>query len=183
MSTTPKINAASGKVTGIDEETARKLFDKGAGATCMAIVEYRVKRPHGPDLDDNREVELLMIQSEAVYGDPETEDHLRNLQRRLYHERSARTDGETLPGTDGQAGDEPSVSELVAQGKMHEPHDYIQAPEGAEGQCCDRCGKPEFAKLHTTPAHIPADDPDPAADEEPTEDDEDTTLDDGTPNP
>lgn len=158
MTTTPKINAASGKVTGIDEETARKLFDKGAGATIMAIVEYRVKRPHGPDLDDNREVELLLIQSEAVYGDPETEGHLRNLQSRLFHERGVRTDGETLPGMDGQAGEEPSVEEVVKAGAKFEPHDFVQAPGEPDEQVCDVCGKPAFAKLHQDLGEIPAGD-------------------------
>lgn len=160
--TTPKINAATGSGTGIDQELARKLFDKGPGTVIVAVVEMRVVKKHGPHLDDTTSVDLNIIGLQPVYDDPETEDHLRNIKRRLWHERKVATDGETLPGVDGQAGEEPSVADLVTAGAKYEPHDFIQAPGEPEDQVCDRCGKPKFAKLHN------ADDPEPAAsDEEP----------------
>lgn len=161
--TTAKINTATGAGTGIDEELARKLFDKGAGATLMATVELRVVRPHGPDLDGKRQVDLNIIGLQPVYEDAETEEHLRNLGRRLWHERKVATTGEELPLDDVQAGAEPTVAEVRKAGKQYEPHEFIQAPGELDNQVCDMCGKPKFAQIHDDipdPAALDADDQD-----------------------
>lgn len=163
--TTARILAKGCESTGITEDIARKLFDKGAGSTLMAVVELRVVRPHGPDTEDKRSVDLQLLQVHPAWGDQGLEDHLRNLTRSMHNARQMTSeDGQTMIST--QSDVEPTVEEVTKAGKMHEPHEYVQAPDKADGQGCDVCGNPEFAKVHDASEKPEGTDAEPAAPEE-----------------
>lgn len=163
--TTAKIRAKGCEKTGLDEDLALKLHGK-PGTYLMAIVELKVQMPHGPDAEGKRAVDLVITGLEPVTDADGLDEHVRLLQRRLYHDRqlhSEERDGQLSIST--QSDVEPSVEEVMQAGKRHEPHDYIQAPGEADNQVCDVCGKPEFAQLHHAGDEPERDEPDDDADE------------------
>ncbi|WP_028472983.1 hypothetical protein [Nocardioides alkalitolerans] len=100
--TTAQILRKGCETTGIDEDMAARMIHR-VGGRVMAIVELQIKKPHGPDLEGKRSIDLIINQINPVPLDDETglDERLRNVARTLdYNRRVATGDEPTLDGTE-----------------------------------------------------------------------------------
>jgi len=154
--TTAKIRAKGLDTTGVTEEIASQLFTQ-VGRHYMAIVEFKVEEPHGPNGEGKRRVDLVLTQVEPAVDDSLAE-HLRELTRTLYYNRNL--DGHT--GTTLTTGsDEPTVEAVLAAGAKHRPHPFVSGGVGdTDGPnpgkpICDVCGLLEAAAVHSAQDTLP----------------------------
>lgn len=137
--TTAKILTKGCESTGLTEEIANDLFRK-VGSHFMAIVELEVVYPHGPNTDGKRRIDLRLKQVEPAM-DANLADHLRELTRTLYFNRQV---DQPL-----NSGDEPSVDQVLAAGRKHEPHPYLASTLSTDDDAiCDVCGQVEGVPVH-----------------------------------
>jgi hypothetical protein len=112
-STTAQILAKGCQSTGITEELARKYHDN-LGISVMAIVELRATS-RTEEADGKESVKLNILSVEPA-NSQEVTDHLRGLQRAMYHGRKLH-DEDSQPQLDGVDDVEPTVAEVLAQGQ------------------------------------------------------------------
>lgn len=144
MTTTAQIAAKGCKSTGITEEMAESLHNQ-LGKTLVAVVELRAEG-RTEKLNGDEKVSLSILTIEPA-PNRDTEDHLRELARAFHYERKLAESGPTLPGTEDD-GPAPKVVDVLAAGKSHEPHQYLDTVDAV----CDACDQPAGAAIHSVPA-------------------------------
>lgn len=175
--TTAKIRPKGTDGTGITEDDAAELFQR-VGSHLMAIVDLQVVDHKGPSLKGKRVVELVIDGIEPAFDD-DLADHLRELQRTVYLNRTERDGQATIDST---LGDERTVADVVSAGQRHRPHPFLPDDAAKDTPICDVCGLVEATPLHSTQDVLPDDeddqdddgDEDQGDDEPDPEEDEDT---------
>lgn len=167
MTTTAKIAAKGCDSTGITEDIAQQLHNN-LGRKIVAVVEL-VAEARSEKRNGDETVTLSILTIEPA-PNTDTEEHLRELARAFYYERSLDSQQPTL-------GDDinPNVSDVINNGLRHRPHPYLASTLSTDdtehGPVCDVCGLLERASVHSTQDFLPAVDED---DEEPQLDDDET---------
>lgn len=137
--TTAQIAAKGCAATGITEDLAASLHNT-LGKKLMAVVELEVAT-RSENADGKEKVGLRILTVEPA-PNHDTETHLRNLQRSFHYERKL-ADGQLEIQTGADL--EPNVTDVLAAGKAHEPHDFI--PSEVDNQC-EACGQNPLAAVH-----------------------------------
>lgn len=145
--TTAKIRAKGCDGTGLTEELAGQLFTQ-VGRHYMAIVEFRVEEPHGPNAEGKRRVDLILEQVEPATDD-QLAEHLRELTRTLYQNRAI-ADGQTLLDDTLT----PDLKDAIAAGAQHEPHPFLPTDAAADNPSCEVCGLADTAAVHADQATV-----------------------------
>lgn len=143
---TAKVRAKGLEATGVTEEIANHLFAQ-VGKHYMAVVEFKVEEPHGPNAEGKRRVDLILTQFEPAM-DTQLDTHLRNLTRTTYYNRA--TGGQ--PTLEGIGTDEPTVQQVLAAGAQFESHPFLPVDASEVNPICDVCGVVEGEN----PAHAAA---------------------------
>lgn len=142
----PNVVRIKGKGTdglGVTEDLARKMCLPSSKGKCyMAVVEVMVDVIH-----DGREQKVsdLAIQQFWPATDDKLDDHLRNLTRTLHQNHALASEDQQLAI---DTGDDlaPKVSDVLAEGAKHEPHDYVSM--GDDVDQCEICGERESEDRH-----------------------------------
>lgn len=124
--TTAQILAKGCQSTGITEELAGQLHDQ-LGMKLMCIVEL-VSQDRGENLDGKECVQLKILSVEPA-TDNRDSDHLRDLQRAMYHGRKLH-DEDAQPQLDGVGDVEPTADQVIDRdrGTLPTPPDGDQPP-------------------------------------------------------
>lgn len=146
--TTAQILAKGCQATGITEELARKYHDN-LGIKVMAIVELQATS-RTEDTDGKESVKLHLLSVEPA-TDPGVSDHLRNLQRAMYHGRKLHSEDDQ-PQIDGIDDIEPTVKDVLAQGQAMLPD-----PPGDGGPDSPTCANCLHTLDHRGIRHEPED--------------------------
>lgn len=152
MGTTAQIAGKGCSGTGINEDLAKRLHDN-LGKTIVVVAEISSETRSENRKGDEKVG--LVINTLEVAPDGLAAEHVRNLSSALHYERKLAegTNDQQLP-LPGD-GPEPKVADVLAAGKAHEPHDYLESGEGEPGTVCDTCSQSSLASIHNV--HDPAD--------------------------
>lgn len=149
MTTTAKIAAKGCNGTGITEDLAQTLHNT-LGRTIVAVVELVAETRSEKRNGD--ETVVLSINTIEPAPTGATVEHLRELARSFYYERQL-ADGQLRIETGD--GPEPTVSDVLAAGAQHRPHDFLSGSLALdEAQVCDICGQHADAAIHQPAARI-----------------------------
>ena len=164
MTTTAKINAATGAGSGITEDLATTLHNQ-LGKTITAVVSLR-SESRGEKLNGDETVNLAITDLVVIPDDLGAAEHVREIAHVVKYNRKLAENGPTLP-LEGES-PEPKVEDVLAAGARHRPHPYLASTLSTDdsdtGPVCDVCGLLETAPIHSTqdplpdPFAIPADD-------------------------
>lgn len=138
------------ETTGVTEELASKMFHN-VGGYYMAIVELKVKQPHGPDDEGQCKVDLVLTQVEPATSES-LDAHLRELTRTLdFSRRLTAIDAQLTIDTREDL--EPTVEAVTAAGMRFKPHLFVASDLPGETGVCDACGEPASYGAHKVDDH------------------------------
>ncbi|CAI9417249.1 hypothetical protein [Nocardioides sp. T2.26MG-1] len=152
MTTTAKINAATGSGSGIAPDLARTLHDQ-LGKTITAVVSLR-SESRGEKLNGDETVSLAITDLVVIPDDQGAAEHVREIAHVVTYNRKLAENGPTLP-LDGDS-PEPKVEDVLAAGARHRPHGYIASTLSTDDDAiCDICGLLQTAPIHSTQGTLP----------------------------